>query len=94
MFSRDVLATLMDLPRCSSTQWCKPSCGDCHHCFRLLYQRLTIDGKVKHRKTGRVNYRLQRRRILRWYRRTKVAQATYSLDWRVLKSLGINQDEL
>ena len=94
MFCRDVLIVISELPRCSSTQWAKHVCGDCNHCFRLLYQRLTIEGKIKRRKTGRVNYRLQRRRILRMYRGTKVAQATYALEWRVLRSLGINADHI
>ena len=80
----------MDLEVCRSTQWCKPSCGDCNHCHRLLYERTTNDGKVKKKKSGRINYNKQRRRILRMYRGTHVEQSMYSMEYRVLRSLGVH----
>ena len=79
---------LSELEVCRPTKWCKPSCGDCNHCHRLLYGRTTIDGKVKKQKTGFINYRQQRRRLMRLYRGTYVEKGLLNMEVRVVKSLG------
>ena len=84
-----VLRQLTNLDVCSSTQWCKPECCDCHHCFRIVVNHLTIDAAVKKRKGKTVNYHKQRRRLIRLYRGTRVLDAMYRVEVRVLNSLGV-----
>ena len=80
---------LTNLGVCSSAQWCKPECGDCNHCFRIVVKRLTIDGAVRKRKRGSVNYLTQRRWLIRLYRGTYALDAMHKYEVHVLQSLGV-----
>ena len=57
--------------------------------MRIAIGKLTIDGVLKKRKqNGRISYRAERRKIIRFYRGTDVLETMLEQETRVLRALG------
>ena len=89
LFCSKVLEEIRASKICGTTDWCRNATGECRHCLRLLFTRITIDGYVHRRKTSRVNFVRERQKIFRWYRGRRVLISMLRLERRVLRSLGI-----
>ena len=75
---------------CGSTDWGKSDEGECVHCLRLIINRTTIDGSVRKRMVGRVNYAFERRKIFKYYNRRRILIIILRHERRVLRSLARN----
>lgn len=71
---------------CRSSQWLSLTDTYCSHCLRIIVEGVTVEAVFSKRN---VNFRAERRKLIRLYRGTPVLRKRIQNERHVLRSLGL-----